>query len=211
MKYLAPLAAAMALAAGPIFAQNVPVPGVEFMAQWDLNGDGKVTLDEARERRGDIFTMFDQNGDGTYSADEIAMIDEHREMEREAGMGPGHQLPEGMQPGQGLGMGQGPGNGIGQGPGKGGMAPGRGMGPGQGLGQGLGQGPGQGRGLGPGGNAAAVAGFDTPAGEGLMIFDRNGDRVISRTEFVAGTDLWFRMRDRNGDGMITGADFGPGN
>lgn len=190
MKYLAPLAAAMALAAGPIFAQNVPVPGVEFMAQWDLNGDGKVTLDEARERRGDIFTMFDQNGDGTYSADEIAMIDEHREMEREAGMGPGHQLPEGMQPGQGLGMGQGPGNG---------------------MGQGLGQGPGQGRGLGPGGNAAAVAGFDTPAGEGLMIFDRNGDRVISRTEFVAGTDLWFRMRDRNGDGMITGADFGPGN
>ncbi|KEO53042.1 hypothetical protein [Thioclava pacifica] len=207
MKFLAPLAAAMALAAGPLFAQDAPVPGVEFMAQWDLNGDGKVTLEEARERRGDIFTMFDQNEDDKYSADEIAMIDEHKELEREAGKGPGHQLPEGMQAGQGQGMGQGPGKGMGpgQGPGKGGMGPGKGMG------QGMGQGPGQGRGLGPGGNAASIAGFDAPAAEGLMIFDTNGDGVISRQEFVAGTDLWFRMRDRNGDGAITEADFGPGN
>lgn len=189
MKAFTTLAVALTLSATPLFAQDAPVPGAEFMLQWDLNEDGVVSLEEARERRADIFTMFDENEDGRYTKDEIAMIDEHKAMEREAGKGPGHQMPEGMQPGQGQGMGKGPG-------------PGKGMG--QGMGKGLG------RGMGPGANAAMTAGFDTPSEEGLAIFDSNADGVITREEFIAGTDLWFAMRDRNGDGGITPADFGPG-
>ncbi|WGT49177.1 calcium-binding protein [Thioclava nitratireducens] len=160
----APFAAALLLGAAPGFAQTAPVPGQEFLLQWDLDGDGGVTLSEARERRGDIFTMFDENEDDAYSAAEIAMIDEHKAMERAAGKDPGHQMPEGM-------------------------------------GQGPGERQGQGR--------AMRSGHDVPAAEGLRAFDANGDGVISRVEFVGGTDWWFAMRDRNGDGVLTSADFGP--
>ena len=181
MKYFVPLAAVVfAFTATPILAQDSQeafVPGEEFMLQWDLNEDGKVTLQEAREKRGDIFTMFDQDEDGTYSADEIALIDEHKAMEREAGKGPGHNQPEGM------GQGKGPGNGMGQG---------KGMGKGMGRGQG-----------------GVRAMRDMPTAEGLAMLDANGDGTIAREEFVAGTDTWFVMRDRNRDGAITVADFGP--
>ena len=34
--------------------------------------------------------------------------------------------------------------------------------------------------------------------------------TITQAEFVAGTNQWFAMRDRNGDGTLTPADFGPG-
>lgn len=198
MKAFSTLAAALMLSTTPLLAQDAPAPGSEFMLQWDLNEDGGVSLEEARERRGDIFTMFDQNDDGRYSKAEIALIDEHKEMEREAGKGPGHQMPEGMQPGQGQGQGMGKG-------------PGQGKGMGQGMGQGMGKGAqGQERGMGPGANAAMTSGFDTPSEEGLAIFDTNGDGVITREEFVAGSDLWFTMRDRTGDGVINPADFGPG-
>jgi Ca2+-binding EF-hand superfamily protein len=181
MKYLVPLAAAaFAFTATPVLAQDSQetfVPGEQFMLQWDLNEDGKVTLQEAREKRGDIFTMFDQNDDGIYSADEIALIDEHKAMEREAGKGPGHNQPEGM--GQGT-------------------RPGAGKGPGKGMGQSKRMGKGQG---------ADRAMMDMPTAKGLAMLDANGDGTIAREEFVAGTDRWFAMRDRNG--VITAADFGP--
>ena len=124
MKHLAPLAAVvLAMSATPVLAQDSQeafVPGEEFLLQWDLDEDGQVTLAEAREKRGDIFTMFDQDENGAYSADEIALIDEHKEMERDAGKGPGQNRPEGRGQGPGKGMGTGkerPGNAMGRGQG----------------------------------------------------------------------------------------------
>ncbi|KPU84486.1 hypothetical protein JI58_03560 [Marinosulfonomonas sp. PRT-SC04] len=41
--------------------------------------------------------------------------------------------------------------------------------------------------------------------------DINGDGQVSRDEFMARTDQWFAMMDRNSDGIINRADFGRGN
>lgn len=110
MHRLLSLSAALALLAGAAQAQTV-IPGDQFMTQWDLDGNGQVTLAEAREQRGNIFDMFDADGNGRYSDDEIKGIDEHKLAQIEAGMGPGHQLPDGMAPPAG----RGPGNGMGPG------------------------------------------------------------------------------------------------
>lgn len=40
-------------------------------------------------------------------------------------------------------------------------------------------------------------------------FDTDGDGLITLAEFTAGTESWFMGRDRNGDGALTSADFGP--
>ncbi|TKD15751.1 calcium-binding protein [Rhodobacter capsulatus] len=102
-------------------ADPAVVPGQAFLAQWDLDGDGQVTLAEARNHRADIFVMFDSDGDGGFSAEELAGIDDFKQAQLEAGMGPGHQRPDGMMPraGMGRGMGQGQGQGQGQGMGLG--------------------------------------------------------------------------------------------
>lgn len=199
MKRLASLTTLLALTAGVAFAQDLPVPGEQFMLQWDLDGDGQVTRAEAREQRQNIFYMFDQDSDGKFSDEEFAGIDEHKALEREAGKGPGSQRPEGMA------QGVGPGQGMGKGPGQG---MGMGNGPGKGLGKGGGMGMGQ-NGMGPGRGGAGF-GLDMPAGEGMRMFDANGDGTITEQEFVDGSDLWFGQRDRNSDGVLTPDDFGPG-
>lgn len=71
------------------------------------------------------------------------------------------------------------------------------------LQQGRGGGKGQGGGMGGMGRA------EDPVAERAAI-DTNGDGLVSRDEFAAGSDLWFGMRDRNGDGILTTADFGRG-
>lgn len=181
-------AAALMLGLSPALAQSETfVPGEQFLQQWDLDSDGKVTLEEARTRRGDIFYMFDTDSNGSFSAEELAGIDEHKLLEQEAGMGPGHNRPEGFEPPAGRGPGQG-----------------KGMG-GQGKGMG-----GQGRaGQGNAGQNPAEAEFFQSAQEGMLAFDANGDKVVTQEEFVAGTDSWFAMRDSNGDGALTVEDFGP--
>ena len=67
---------ALSGAALPALAQQAPdpavVPGQAFLAQWDLDGDGQVTLAEARSHRADIFSMFDSDGDG--AADSAAAL-----------------------------------------------------------------------------------------------------------------------------------------
>lgn len=178
---------ALSGAALPALAQQAPdpavVPGQAFLAQWDLDGDGQVTLAEARSHRADIFTMFDSDGDGVFSAGELAGIDDFKQAQLEAGMGPGHQRPEGMTPGAGIGRGMGQGQGMG-------MGQGQGMGPGQGMGM-------------------AGQGFLAPAADQMRWLDSDGDGRVTQAEFVAGTDRWFALRERSGDGVITLADFGP--
>ncbi len=69
--------AALPFAALPLAAQPAE-PGAHFILNGDLDGDGDVTLAEARQKRGELHTMFDQNDDGALDADEYAMFDEVR-------------------------------------------------------------------------------------------------------------------------------------
>lgn len=67
-----------------------------FIENWDLDGDGQVSRDEARERRGDIFFMFDNDEDGALNSEEYDLFDETRATDMEnAGMGRGLRAPEG--------------------------------------------------------------------------------------------------------------------
>lgn len=54
------------------------VPGAHFLENWDLNEDGKVSLEDARERRADVFTMFDSDENGQLSGEEYKLFDETR-------------------------------------------------------------------------------------------------------------------------------------
>ncbi|PTE15752.1 calcium-binding protein [Pseudogemmobacter blasticus] len=107
---------ALGLAGTGALAQTF-VPGQQFLTMWDRNGDGAVTLPEARERRDEIFTTFDANADGILSPDELAALDDARtdmraqmqEARSEAGMG------KGMGKDMGMGMGHGKGAGVGGG------------------------------------------------------------------------------------------------
>ncbi len=65
------------------------MPGRHFIENWDLNGDGAVTLEELVERRGDVFAAFDANDDGRLDAEDYATFDEARanDMADNAGAG----------------------------------------------------------------------------------------------------------------------------
>ena len=62
-------------------------PGAHFIENWDLNEDGQVTVEEAAERRGDVFFTFDENEDGFLDAREYVAFDEAREADMQ---GRGH-------------------------------------------------------------------------------------------------------------------------
>ena len=65
-------------------------PGLHFIENWDLDGDGQVTLAEATERRGDIFVTFDADDNGVLSPEEHDFFDEARANDiKENGMGKG--------------------------------------------------------------------------------------------------------------------------
>ncbi len=196
MKRALTLTSAIVLALSlPALAQN-GVPGEHFITNWDLDESGGVTLEEARERRGDIFYTFDADEDGILNDEEYAMFDEAREADMQNnGMGRGVG-------GQGQGQGRGMGQGMGKQQGKGQQGQGRGMGRGWGQGGGIGQGIGQGiaPSAAPGEHGAATAMMRQNA-------DTNGDGTVTQEEFVAGTDAWFTRQDRNGDGTITTEDF----
>ncbi|MDV7145219.1 EF-hand domain-containing protein [Tropicimonas sp. TH_r6] len=73
--------AVLALSTVPSIAQQSGdsfVPGASFLTNWDADEDGKVTLDELSERRGDVFAGFDENEDGALSAEEYRALDEAR-------------------------------------------------------------------------------------------------------------------------------------
>lgn len=76
MKRILLLSAAIALGTAALAQQGNP--GAHFIENWDMNEDGQVTLAEASERRGDIFTTFDEDDDGLLSASDYALFDEAR-------------------------------------------------------------------------------------------------------------------------------------
>ncbi|NBZ87265.1 EF-hand domain-containing protein [Stagnihabitans tardus] len=92
MKPFLPATFALLLASAAL-AQDM-VPGGHFVTNWDLDGDGAVSLTEATERRGDIFTTFDADGDGALTEAEYVAFDEARAADQ-AGMGKGHGMGHG--------------------------------------------------------------------------------------------------------------------
>lgn len=139
MKSLVMLTTALALAAGTAFAQQ-GAPGAHFIEQWDMDGDGQVTLAEATEKRTEIFVMFDQSEDGVMDAAEWGGIAAHlAEEEGAMGHGPGQLIHDAMTP---------------------------------------------------------------------VFNDTDGDGTVTKEEFAAATEGLFAAIDRNGDGVMTSADFG---
>ncbi len=98
MTKLTLLTAALLLSTGVATAQDL-TPGGHFVANWDLNGDGTVTLEEATEKRGDVFNAFDGDEDGKLSSAEYDMFDQARandQAEMKAAMGKGIGYGKGM-------------------------------------------------------------------------------------------------------------------
>jgi len=156
MKTLPLAVAAFCLMGGMALAQD-GVPGAHFVENWDLDGDGKVTLAEVTERRGDIFTSFDTDEDGILSPAEYDQFDQARANDQAS-------------------------NGAG----------------------GQGQGKGHGKGHGKGGYGGGDKGME----RGFHAADANGG--ISRDAFVGKSEAWIAMMDRDGDGVVTLADFARG-
>jgi Ca2+-binding EF-hand superfamily protein len=77
------LTAALLLAAASAVSADEMLDN-QFFSRWDLNGDGAVTVDEARQHRITVFDMFDQDGDNYLDADEYAIFDDVRDANREA-------------------------------------------------------------------------------------------------------------------------------
>jgi len=76
-----PFYAATFLAFTSSLALAQGMAGQHFVENWDLNADGVVTLEEAKERRADIFIMFDKDENMALSADEYKLFDETREQD----------------------------------------------------------------------------------------------------------------------------------
>lgn len=67
---------ALALAAAlPAHALTGPQPE-SLLAQWDADGDGRVTLPEAEAHRGTVFDTLDTDGDGDLTVAEIEALRE---------------------------------------------------------------------------------------------------------------------------------------
>lgn len=78
----------IALAAGMALAQ-AGQPGAHFIENWDLDGDGSVSFEEATQKRAELFTMFDQDGSGGLDRAEYDLFDQTRQADMKANAG-GH-------------------------------------------------------------------------------------------------------------------------
>ena len=77
----------LTLAASSAMAQNTP--GTHFIENWDLDGNGSVSVEELTERRDTVFRMFDNDENDQLDAEEYAQFDETRKVDMEANAG-GH-------------------------------------------------------------------------------------------------------------------------
>jgi len=94
-------AIALGMAIGSVASAQQGQPGGHFIENWDLDGDGQMTMDEAREKRGDLFTMFDQDENGQLDGGEYDLFDETRQADMAANAG-GHQKGGMKNVGKGL-------------------------------------------------------------------------------------------------------------
>ncbi len=78
-------ASLLPLAASPLVAQT-PGPAAHFIENWDLDGDGAVTADEAASKRDELFTMFDADEDGRMNGEEWTLFDETRRADLQTNM-----------------------------------------------------------------------------------------------------------------------------
>ena len=136
-----PIAVALSFGTAAIAQQGKP--GGHFIENWDLDEDGQVSLQEAQEKRGELFYMFDQDENDVLSAAEYDLFDETRQADMDENAG-GHK-----------------------------------KGPMRNVDQGM------------------MREFN----------DVNGDGTVSMDEFIAKTEDWFNMMDRNRDGVVSSADF----
>lgn len=95
------LALALTMAIGSVASAQQGQPGGHFLENWDLDGDGQMTLGEAQEKRGDLFTMFDQDENGQLDSTEYTLFDETRQADMAANAG-GHQKGGMQKVGKGL-------------------------------------------------------------------------------------------------------------
>lgn len=77
MKTVTLTALALALTAQMASAQTHPA-AARFLDNWDLDGNGEVTVAEATEMRNNVFYTFDADENGELDAEEHAMFDEAR-------------------------------------------------------------------------------------------------------------------------------------
>ncbi|MDP4031387.1 MAG: EF-hand domain-containing protein [Pseudorhodobacter sp.] len=77
MNHIVLCAAAFVLAGSAALAQQGNA-GAHFLENWDLDGDGQVTLAEATERRDDVFSAFDADEDGRLAGNEYDLFDQAR-------------------------------------------------------------------------------------------------------------------------------------
>lgn len=106
MKLGTVVAAALALSALGAWAEEIG-PGSHFIANWDQDGDGSVTLAEATEKRELVFTAFDADEDGMLSDAEYALFDEMRATDQAAALAEMRAAGKGKGHGKGMGHGNG--------------------------------------------------------------------------------------------------------
>ena len=58
--------------------------GSHFIENWDLDTNGRVTLEELIEKRGDVFYAFDSDENGELSAEEYVYFDEARKTDMDS-------------------------------------------------------------------------------------------------------------------------------
>lgn len=170
MKHTTPLLALALLLGTAAYAENM-TPGAHFLQNWDQDGNGIVSLEEATTKRNDLFTSFDADEDGKLSAEEYSAFDDMRTADQEM-----------MRQEMGAGMGQGQGNGQGQGMGHG---KGHGMGMGMGLGKGTPEEGGMMRGFNDtdGDGKVSREEFTNRTADWLAMMDHDGDGQVTAADF----------------------------